>query len=224
MKEVLPLFAVIVLGVLVVSFLARLVGRGARFGYRAGKAVLSPAELAFYRRLRRLVDSRALVLAKVRIADVLSVDNKTAGRKAIVALNVIAAKHTDFCVIDPETATPICCIELDDASHGSRAAKKRDALVNNAFASAGLRLLRIPMKALPSDDDLWAQIFDEPSEIDRAHGEDARPDQTLAIKPSKVVTEPLCRCGRGMVARKGKHGPFWGCPTYPKCDHTLPMH
>lgn len=182
MKVLFPLFVVIVVGVLVLGVLARLVGKGARFRYRAGKAVLSSAELAFYRRLRRAVESRALVLAKVRIADVLSVDSKSAGRKGVVALNLIAAKHTDFCVIDPETAIPICCIELDDSSHGSRAAQKRDALVNDAFASAGLRLLRIPIKAIPDDHQLWAKIFNEEPEfgIDGPDPDeiDEEPDET----------------------------------------------
>lgn len=81
MKDLLPLIAVIVVGVLLLGFLGRFAGR-ARFRYRAGKAVLSPAELVFYRRLRRLLESRALVLAKVRITDVISVSNQHAGHNA----------------------------------------------------------------------------------------------------------------------------------------------
>ena len=219
----LPLLAAIVGGLVLLALLARLPGRGARFGYRAGKSVLSPAELAFYGRLQRLVELRALVLAKVRIADVLSVDHKTAGRKAIVALNLIAAKHTDFCVIDPETAIPICCIELDDASHGSRTARKRDALVNDAFASAGLKLLRIPLATIPDDDVLWARIFGEEDGLGLDEVEES--DQTLVIRPLKPAgaTDPLCRCGCSMVRRHGKRGEFWGCSSYPNCKRTLPI-
>lgn len=219
MKELLPLIVVAVIGVALLGVLARFAGV-ARFRYRAGKAVLSPAELAFYRRLQRLLEPRALVLAKVRIADVLSVDGKSAGRRAIVALNMIAAKHTDFTVVDPESAKPIACIELDDASHGSVAARKRDAFVNDAFAGAGLRLLRVPLKAIPDDDDLWAKIFGEEDEVDVA--KDAVAVETLTITTLKA-SDKICECGHRMVRRDGKRGAFWGCSSYPKCRHTLPI-
>jgi hypothetical protein len=219
LKELLPLLVVAVIGVVLLGILARFAGV-ARFRYRAGKAVLSPAELAFYRRLQRLLEPRALVLAKVRIADVLSVDGKSAGRRAIVALNMIAAKHTDFTVVDPETAKPIACIELDDASHGSAAARKRDAFVNDAFAGAGLRLLRIPLKAIPDDDDLWARVFGEEEEI-------AMPREAVAVVPLMITTQKTgdktCECGQRMVKRNGKRGAFWGCSSYPRCRHTLPI-
>jgi hypothetical protein len=32
---------------------------------------------------------------------------------------------------------------------------------------------------------------------------------------------PRCvMCGSPMVLRSSKHGKFWGCSTYPYCDHT----
>lgn len=37
-------------------------------------------------------------------------------------------------------------------------------------------------------------------------------------------TTPTCpTCGTKMTARDSQRGPFWGCPTYPKCRGTLPM-
>lgn len=213
------LIVVALIGVVLLGILARVAGV-ARFRYRAGKAVLSPAELAFYRRLQRLLEPRALVLAKVRIADVLSVDGKSAGRRAIVALNMIAAKHTDFTVVDPESAKPIACIELDDASHGSAAARKRDAFVNDAFANAGLRLLRVPLKAIPDDDDLRATIFGEEDAIEVS--KDAVGVETLSIMTLKS-SDKICECGHQMVRRNGKRGAFWGCSSYPSCRHTLPI-
>lgn len=37
-------------------------------------------------------------------------------------------------------------------------------------------------------------------------------------------TTPSCPgCGTKMVARDGNRGPFWGCPTYPKCHAILQM-
>jgi ribosomal protein L37AE/L43A len=35
---------------------------------------------------------------------------------------------------------------------------------------------------------------------------------------------PKCpNCDRKMVQRKGRGGPFWGCPVYPQCDGTKSM-
>lgn len=35
-------------------------------------------------------------------------------------------------------------------------------------------------------------------------------------------TTPSCpSCGAKKVRREGKHGPFWGCPSFPKCRHTF---
>ena len=37
-------------------------------------------------------------------------------------------------------------------------------------------------------------------------------------------TTPTCpSCGTKMVAREGKRGNFWSCPTFPRCNQTMPM-
>ena len=37
-------------------------------------------------------------------------------------------------------------------------------------------------------------------------------------------TTPTCpSCGASMTPRQGKHGPFWGCSTYPRCRAKLGM-
>ena len=37
-------------------------------------------------------------------------------------------------------------------------------------------------------------------------------------------TTPTCpACGAGMTPRQGKHGPFWGCSSYPRCRAKLGM-
>lgn len=36
--------------------------------------------------------------------------------------------------------------------------------------------------------------------------------------------QALCeKCGHPMVLKQGPYGRFWGCSTYPRCRHTLPM-
>jgi hypothetical protein len=37
-------------------------------------------------------------------------------------------------------------------------------------------------------------------------------------------SSPACPgCGAPMRRRKGKHGEFWGCSTYPACTRTMPV-
>lgn len=60
---------------------------------------------------------------------------------------------------------------------------------------------------------------------------DAAPgEQSNDPAPTPMVTEqsaaqesavPVCeRCGRPMVKRNGRRGPFWGCSGYPQCHFT----
>ncbi|WP_246262117.1 restriction endonuclease [Aromatoleum evansii] len=53
--------------------------------------------------------------------------------------------------------------------------------------------------------------------------ETARAD-LLAFATEGDWTTPTCPgCGTKMMARDSKRGPFWGCPSFPKCRSMLPM-
>jgi len=42
--------------------------------------------------------------------------------------------------------------------------------------------------------------------------------QVTANKPEPTMSEHLCpNCGKGMIQRKGRFGPFLGCSGYPDC-------
>jgi DNA helicase IV len=46
-------------------------------------------------------------------------------------------------------------------------------------------------------------------------------DGYASIIDDPNMAPPCPRCGDGnLVARNGKHGPFWGCSEYPDCRHT----
>ncbi|MBW2060554.1 MAG: type I DNA topoisomerase [Deltaproteobacteria bacterium] len=45
-----------------------------------------------------------------------------------------------------------------------------------------------------------------------------------AVKPQAVETEEVCeKCGRPMVIKKGRYGPFLACSGYPECKNTRPI-
>ncbi len=113
------------------------------FSYKRKTALFSPAERSFLGALDQALGSEYRVFGKVRIADIIGPDNGTA-RQA--ALNRIIAKHVDFVVCDPGNLSVIGVIELDDKSHDQHSRRRRDALVEEAFGSAGIPVARFPAR------------------------------------------------------------------------------
>ena len=113
------------------------------FSYKRKPALFSPAERSFLGVLDQALGSEYRVFGKVRIADLIRPDNG-AGRQA--ALNRIMAKHVDFVVCDPGNLSVIGVVELDDKSHGQHSRRRRDALVDGAFGSAGIPIARFPAR------------------------------------------------------------------------------
>jgi ssDNA-binding Zn-finger/Zn-ribbon topoisomerase 1 len=43
----------------------------------------------------------------------------------------------------------------------------------------------------------------------------------VAAKPTNIATDIDCdECGKPMIVRSGRRGPFLGCSGYPKCKNT----
>lgn len=139
------LFPAAVLGgfVLLAALLARFRRRkpvAAVRRYAAAESLLTPAELHFWQTLRAAVGPRAHVSMKVRQADILHVAQ---GGQA--AFNGVSQKHVDFLLCHPETLKPLVAVELDDRSHGRAARRARDEAVDEAFQSAGVPLVHVPV-------------------------------------------------------------------------------
>lgn len=112
--------------------------------YGGRKYFFTKSEWFFYRRLTQAVQGRYLVVGKARIADVLYV-RKGKSRKAWWrAFTQISSKHVDYVLLSPQNGEIVACIELDDASHRRKDRQQRDRFVNQAFAGAGIPLLRVP--------------------------------------------------------------------------------
>lgn len=123
---------------------------GARYVVRN---VLLPGERAFLpvleQAVRTLATERQLpvprVLASVRLAEVLQVDDgTTAGRSGWQsAFNRIQSKQADFLVCGPDDTRPLLVIELDDNSHARQDRRQRDDFIDEACASACLPILHV---------------------------------------------------------------------------------
>lgn len=100
----------------------------------------SVVERKFYEALRFAVGNDYVVMAKVRLFDL--VDVTAGGRDGVTAKNQVAQKHVDFVLLSPGYYQPLAVVELDDASHEREQRAARDELVDAVLAQAGLPCLR----------------------------------------------------------------------------------
>lgn len=133
---------VIVLMILAAIALYRLLRGREEFPYARRKKLMTRSEIDFFRVLRDAVNNEWEIFAMVRIADMLSIRDGTRNQRSW--LNRILSKHVDFVICDRDTLEILVAIELDDASHNRPDRIERDAFVNDAFADAGLPLIRVP--------------------------------------------------------------------------------
>jgi hypothetical protein len=128
------------------------------FPYVAASALFTPAERRFLGVLEEAVWPEYRVFGKVRIADVAQ-PKPGLGRGARQgALNRVSGKHFDFVVCRSSDLAVVCAVELDDRSHGSARAQRRDAFVATVCRVIGLPLLQVPAKAGYSPIDVRARF------------------------------------------------------------------
>lgn len=106
--------------------------------YTLNKALLSPAELSFYKALTSIMGTRVIVQYKVRLGDIFEPTTRE-----YIHRNRINQKHVDFLICDAETTRPIIGVELDDRTHQRQDRKDRDGFVDTVFEGAGLPLLHV---------------------------------------------------------------------------------
>ena len=121
----------------------------ARKGYNYQKrgALFTPAERSFISILDQAISDDYRIFGKVRVADILNPAKGMDRKNWQVAFNKISSKHFDYILCSKETLDVVAAIELDDKSHSSARAKKRDSLLEGACDSAGLPLIRFQAKA-----------------------------------------------------------------------------
>lgn len=133
-------FLIVILALL--GLLLRL--RGRRYPYEA-RPLLSRREYGFYCLLRRETDSRGLLICpKVGLKDLIGVSVK---KNYMKYFRLIAQKHIDFVICD-QNLRVLFAIELDDSSHDTKEARRRDH-----FKDQALRAARIPLKRIREFDE-----------------------------------------------------------------------
>jgi hypothetical protein len=218
------------LGALLRLFLPQNTRSAVTYPYKVRDDFLSAAELSLYHVLMQVVSTRAVVLTKVRLADLFYVQRLNENR---AAFNRIAQRHVDYLLCHPQTMQPLLGVELDDVSHARKDRAERDDFVDNAFAAAGLPLLRVPAQRAYNTRDLAEKInryLTVPVTAPPMAPPDPTPLQTPPTPSDHTPgAPPTCpKCGETMVLRTGTKGShagetFYGCPNYPKCRSVLPV-
>lgn len=185
--DILLLAVIVIVGVVVFLALAKGNSGSREYPYQLSKYLLSKAERSFYGVLVQAVGDSGIVFSKVRVADVITPKKGINRPDWQRAFNAISSKHFDFIVCETTDCSIKLAVELDDSSHGSSKAQKRDNLLNGACESAGLPLLRIKAAKSYAVAELQRQVTEALSPQPAAPEESA-PSTVLA--PPKPVEPP----------------------------------
>lgn len=110
-----------------------------RYPYQA-RPLLTKREYHFYCLLRQETDRRSLLICpKVGLKDLMSVSCKNSYMKYF---RLIAQKHVDFVICD-RNLNILFALELDDSSHDTKDARRRDRFKDRAFRAAQIPLKRV---------------------------------------------------------------------------------
>ena len=112
--------------------------------YYSANWLLTRAETAFYKALRKAVPAQCHSTYKVRLGDVVRCSDrlwdKGHGKK-------ISQQHLDFVILGREDARIWLCVELDDKSHDQPRARRRDHWKIRVLTTAGIPLMRVRVRS-----------------------------------------------------------------------------
>jgi hypothetical protein len=132
---------------LVLLLAAALRRRPPTYRYVQEAPLFTDAEAVFLEELDAALPDPLRLFGKVRVADILQPTGGLDRSTWRTAFNRIAAKHVDYLICDRRTLAPVLAVELDDASHGTADRRERDEFLDQAFAQAGVPLLRVAAAA-----------------------------------------------------------------------------
>lgn len=108
------------------------------------KYLLTKYEWHFFKELKPITDKLNYhILAKIRIADLIDVDDNLDNSTHQKYLNKIISKHIDFALCNPDDFKIKLLIELDDSSHDKADVIKRDIFLESVCEKTEYKLLRV---------------------------------------------------------------------------------
>jgi len=121
------------------------------------KPLSAPEQVLYFRLCKALPDH--MILAQVGLSHILGVKK---GNNFQAWYNRINRMSADFVVCSKDSRV-LAVIELDDSSHEKERRKVADAKKNKALDSAGIRILRWNVKAMPDEVEIKSAFSAQPS-------------------------------------------------------------
>ena len=111
---------------------------GEQSDYESAGPLLSPAELSFYQVASAAVGKSALVLAKVRMVNVIKPRTGLGDARWRKLFEPLAEQHLDFVLIHSDTLETVCVLEFDSSTHLNEERQKRNEYVQEVCEAAGV--------------------------------------------------------------------------------------
>ena len=107
------------------------------------KYLLTKNEWDFYKKMKVVADQHNLhILTKVRLADLVEVDDYLTDNAFNKYFWKIQAKHVDFVLCNPNNLAVLAIVELDDSSHNSSADRaERDDFVDKVLKKCNYKII-----------------------------------------------------------------------------------
>lgn len=127
--------------------------------YQLRKSLCTYSERVFYEALRESVGREYLILIKVRMGDIMWLENEKDAERDRIFKTQIWGKHLDFLLCNKWTLEPLLAIELDDKGHRQYDRRESDEFKNKALAIARLPLLRVNVQKNYPRQELREKVF-----------------------------------------------------------------
>ncbi len=115
------------------------------FPYEKVTFLMSPTERSFLGALEQAVAREYRIMAKVRMADVITVRPGLEGMARRIAFNMIKGRHLDFVAYHPLTFEVMFVVELHNRGPIESEGLTRNDFVDNALRSAGIPIFHFNM-------------------------------------------------------------------------------
>ncbi|WP_157890326.1 DUF2726 domain-containing protein [Marinobacterium aestuarii] len=219
--------------------------------YELGERLLNDEQCRFLEVLEQAVGTDHRVLARIALADVVTVDETLEGQALDAAMAGLDGRQFSFLVCTRATLEPVCAVELDAPTRRHSKMAGRDLQLDAICEQAGLPLLRVPAQASYQVADLGLQ-FDalfEPlvlaftSAPQRAEREPLfesiiEGGLSLSARQDRGSMDPFAtasaqsmecpRCAAPMLLQRAPKGAapdkaYWACSLAPSCRQRMPL-
>ncbi len=148
------------IGIYVWNERVRVAQRADEFPYIKRKYLCNRDERTFFRYLVKAISRDYLILTKVRMADILTVDRALTDKKRFEFFEKIAPRHVDFVLVDRATTEIKMVVDLFNDRVSNTKLVQKAIFMDKLFQAAGIPLMRFRLSENYSIADLKKAISD----------------------------------------------------------------